>query len=187
MACSERNKSTQVNRYWKKSRKVNAPIILEDLIVKEILSSLEDGDIHKLSVITYPTNEDSILIKRKIRILDHLNNLIEVLREMLTIAPGLTGENITMGPNQYCFTQTFIDWEALHIFYLKSAELRHKTIANLIIVMNHVVTYFDQKVCVSKQKRHVRYKMEKLQACHKAICGIGLLSKFKDGTGATHV
>ena len=30
----------------------------------------------------------------------------------------------------------------LRIFYLKSTELRHETVANLIVVMNHVVTYF---------------------------------------------
>ena len=104
MACSERNKSTQVNRDWKKSRKVNAPIILEDLIVKEILSSLEDGDIHKLSVLIDLTNEDSNCIKRKISILDHPENLTEVLRARLAIDQGLTGKNITTGPNQYRFT-----------------------------------------------------------------------------------
>ena len=32
---------------------------------------------------------------------------------------------------------------------------------NLKIVMNHVVTYFGPKECLSKQKRYLRYKMTK--------------------------
>ena len=85
------------------------------------------------------SNEDSTRIKRKIRILDHPKNLIEVLRAMLAIAEGLTGNNITTGPNQYRFTRTFLDREALLIFDLKSTELRHETVANIILLMNHVV------------------------------------------------
>ena len=51
--------------------------------------------------------------------------------------------------------------EALRIFDLKSAELRHKTGAELILVMNHVVTYFGPKECLSNQKRYICYKMDK--------------------------
>ena len=74
--------------------------------------------------------------------MDHLKKLVEVLRARLAIAQGLTGNNIIMGPNQYRFTRTFLDGEALCIFNLKSTEQRHKTVANLILVMDHVVTYF---------------------------------------------
>ena len=85
-------------------------------------SSLQDGAICELSVRADPSNQDSTCIKRKIRILDHPKNLIQ----------GLTGNNITMGPNRYHFTLTFLDGEALHIFDLKSTEFRHETVANLI-------------------------------------------------------
>ena len=51
--------------------------------------------------------------------------------------------------------------EALRIFYLKSTELRHETVANLTILVNYVVPYFGPKYCLSKQKRYLRYKMEK--------------------------
>ena len=111
----------------------------------EVPSSLEDGKIHKLSVLIDQVNEDSTRIKRKIRILDHSKNLIEVIRAMLTITQGLTDNNITTGPNQYRFTRTFLDGESLRIFDLKSPELRHETVANLIVVMNTVVTYFGPK------------------------------------------
>ena len=96
-------------------------------------------------MLTDTTNEDSTHIKQKIRILDNPKKLIEVLHTSLTIKQGLTGNNITMGTNQYCFTRTFLDGEALRIFDLKSTELRHETVANLIVVMNHVVTYFGPK------------------------------------------
>ena len=128
---------------------------------KEVQLSLEGGAIHELSVLADPANEDSTRIKQKIRILDHPKNLIEVLSAWLAIGQGLTGNNITTGPNQYRFTRNFLNWEALQIFDLKSTELRHKTVANLIIIMNHVVAYFRPKECLSKRKRYLCYKMEK--------------------------
>ena len=100
-ACSEQVKSTRVNRDWTNSRNVTAPTILEDLMEKEVQSSLEEGAISELSVLTDPANEDSTRIKQKIRILDHPKNLIEVLRARLAIGQDLTGNNITTGPNQY--------------------------------------------------------------------------------------
>ena len=161
MARGDQVKSTRVNPDWTKARKVTAPISLEDLMENEVQSSLEDGAIRELSVLTAPANEDSTRIKRKIRILDHPKNLIEVLCARLSIAQGLIGNNITMGPNQYRFTQNFLDEEALRIFELKSTELRHKTVANLIIVMNHVVAYFVPKVCLSKQKCYIQQNGKK--------------------------
>ena len=92
-----------------------------------------------------PTNEDSTRVKQKFRILDHPKNFLEVLRARLAIAQGLTGKSITTGPNQYSFTQTFLDGEALQILDLKSTELRHETVSNLILVIDHIVTYFGPK------------------------------------------
>ena len=37
----------------------------------------------------------------------------------------------------------------------------HETVASLIVVMNHDVTYFGPKECLSKQKRYICYKIEK--------------------------
>ena len=71
-------------------------------------------------------NKDSTKIKQKIRILNHPKKLIKVLRARLAITKGLTGNNITTGPNQYRFTRTFLDGVALRIFDLKSTELRHE-------------------------------------------------------------
>ena len=162
MARSEQGKSTRINRDWTKKRSVIAtPISLEYLMGKEVQSPTQDGDIRELSVLADPTNEQSTKIKRKIRILNHPKNLIEVLCARLAIGKGLIGNNITMGPNQYRFTRTFLDGEALHIFDLKLTELRQETVVNLNLVMNHVVAYFGPKDCLSKQKRYLGYKMEK--------------------------
>ena len=161
MSCSEQSKSTQINRDRTKARKVAAPISIEYLMEKEVQSSLADRAIHELSVLANPENEDSTKIKRKIRILDHPKNLIEVLRARLAIGKGITGNYITMEPNQYRFTRTFLNGEALHIFDLKSTELRHETVDNLTIVTNHIVAFFGPKECLSKQKRYIWYKMEK--------------------------
>ena len=97
---------------------------------------------HKILVRTDPTNEDFTRVKQIISILDHPKNLLEVLRSRLAIAQGLIGNNITTGTNQYRFTQTFLNGEALLVFDLKATELRHETVVNLVLVMDHVVTYF---------------------------------------------
>ena len=51
MASGEQVKSTQVNPDWTKERKVTAPISLEDLMEKEVQSSLEDGAIQNLYIL----------------------------------------------------------------------------------------------------------------------------------------
>ena len=76
---------------------------------KEVQSSSQDGAIRELSVLADPSNEHTTKIKRKIRILDHPKNLIEVLRARLAIKKRLAGNAITTGPNQYSFTRTFLD------------------------------------------------------------------------------
>ena len=72
-------------------------------MVKELHLSLGDGDMRKLSVRKDPINEDSTCVKQKIRILDPPKNLLEVILTRLVIDQGLNGNNITTGPNQYCF------------------------------------------------------------------------------------
>ena len=129
----------------KKRSSTSAPISLEDLMDKEVMSSSQDGAIRELSVLSDPSNEQSTKIKQKIRILDHPKNLIEVLRARLAIEKGLIGNAITTGPNKYRFTRTFLEEEALRIFDLKATEVVQETAANLKIVMNHVVTYFGPK------------------------------------------
>ena len=159
---SEHINSAQPSRDGLQKRSgTSEPISLEDLTEKEVQSSTQDGAIRELSVLADPTNEHSTKIKRKIRILDHPKNLIEVLCARLVIEKGLTANTITTGPNQYRFNRTFLDGEALRILDLKATELVQETVNNLKIVMNHVVTYFGPKECLYKQKRYLRYKMIK--------------------------
>ena len=89
---------------------------------KEVLSSSQDDAIRELSVLADPSNKHITKVKRKIRILDHPKNLIEVLRAQLAIEKGLIGNAITTGPNKYRFTRTFLDREALRIFELKAKQ-----------------------------------------------------------------
>ena len=129
---SEQAKSARNSRDTLKKRSITyAPISLEDLIDKEVLSSSQDGAIPELSVLANPINEHSTKIKRKIRILDHPKNLIEVLRAQLAIEKGLIGIAITTGPNKFRFTRTFLEREALRIFDLMATELVQETAANL--------------------------------------------------------
>ena len=162
MALSEQGKSARLSRDWtKKKAGTAAPISLEDLMEKEVQSSTQDGAICELSVLADLANKQSTKIKRKIRILDHPKNLIKVFCARLAIEKEITGNAITTGHNQYRFTRTFLEGEALRIFDLKLKELCQETVPNLKIVMNHVVTYFGPKECLSKQKRYLYYKMTK--------------------------
>ena len=112
---------------------------------KERPVSLDDAVMRKISVRMDPTNEDLTRVKQRIRILDHPKNLLEVLRARLAIAWGLTGNYIITGPNQYRFKKKFLNGEALRVFGLKATELRKETVANLVLVMDHVVAYFGPK------------------------------------------
>ena len=160
MTSSGREKNPRNDRVWTKPRKVNSPIILEDLMVKELPMSLEYSNMRKFSVRTEPTNEESTCLKQKICILNHLKNLIEVLRARFAITQGLNGKNITTVTNQYPFKRTLLNPEARSIFDLKLTGLRHETISNLILVMDHVVAYFGQKECLSKQNNYTHNKIE---------------------------
>ena len=104
MTCGEQDKSTRVNHYLTKAIKITAPISLKDLMEKEVQFFPEDGAMRELSLLADPKNEDSTKIKRKIRILDHPKNLIEVLCTRLAIEKSITGNNISTGPSQYRFT-----------------------------------------------------------------------------------
>ena len=145
----------------KKRSSTLAPISLEDLMDKEVLSSSQDVDIHDLSVLSDTSNEKSTKINQRIRILEHPKNLIKVIRAQLAIEKVLVGNGITTGPNKFCFTRTFLKGEALRIFNLKETELGQETAANLKTVLNHVVSYFGPNECLSNQKRYLRYKMTK--------------------------
>ena len=92
----------------KKRSSTPAPISLEDLMDKEVLSSSQDGDICDLSVLSDPANEKSTKIKQRICMLDHPKNIIEVLRDRLAIEKDLIGNAITTGPNKFRFTRTFL-------------------------------------------------------------------------------
>ena len=99
MARSEQGKSARLSSDWTKKRSGTLePISIEDLMEKEVQSSTQDGAIRELLVLDDPTNEQSTKIKRKIRILDHPKNLIEVFRARLVIEKGISGNAIITGP-----------------------------------------------------------------------------------------
>ena len=89
---SEQVKSAQPSCDRPKKRSgTSAPISLEDLMEKEVQSSTQDGAIRELSVLADPSSEQLTKIKRKIRILDHPKNLIEVLCARLVIENVISG------------------------------------------------------------------------------------------------
>ena len=120
--------------------------------------------------------------------LDHPKNHIDVLRARPAIALGLTGNNITTGPNQYRFTWILLDGEALIVFNLKPTELCHETVTKPSF-SNESCRYLFWSKIVSLQAEalHLLQNGETLQAHHNKVCGIGLWYKFNDGTDATPI
>ena len=99
---SEQVKSSRSSRGKpKKHSSTIAPISLEDLMDKEVLSSSQDGDICDLSVLSDPSNKKSTQLKQRIRIIEHSKNLIKVLRAQLAIKKGLIGNAITTSLNRF--------------------------------------------------------------------------------------
>ena len=99
----------------------------------------------ELLVRTDPTNEDLTRVKQRIIIIDQPKNFLEVLHARLAISQGLTVNDITTVPNQYRFTETFLNGEALRVFDLKATEFHQEMVVNLVLVMDHAVAYFVPK------------------------------------------
>ena len=75
---NEQAKSSRSSRGdTKKHTSKIAPISLEDLMDKEVLSSSQDGEIRELSVFSDPSNDKSTKIKQRIKILAHPKNLMD--------------------------------------------------------------------------------------------------------------
>ena len=89
----------------KKRSSTSAPIRLEDLMDKEVLSSSQDGTIRELLVLSDPSNEQSTKIKQKIRMLDHPKNLIKVLQARLSNREGSDWQRHYHRPKQVPFHQ----------------------------------------------------------------------------------
>ena len=69
---SEQAKSSQsIRGEAKKHLSTIAPISLEELMDKEMLSSSQDGEIRELSLLSDPSNDKSTKIKQRIKILAH--------------------------------------------------------------------------------------------------------------------
>ena len=118
--------------------------------------------------------------------MDHPKNLIEVLRARLAIEKGLIGNAITIGPNKYRFTRTFLDGEALRIFNLKATELVQETVPNLKNNNEPRCKLFWPKgVSLQAEALLVLKDDQAPQADHEAVCGLGPRPQFKDGSVAT--
>jgi hypothetical protein len=79
MRHSAKQKTPRTDKGWTKARQVTAPISLEDLTVKEQIIDKDDADMRELSVLTDPADPESMRVKRRIKVLAHPKNVLEVL------------------------------------------------------------------------------------------------------------
>ena len=108
---SKKERSSRTGVDWPKSRVV--PISIEDVLEKRDQIHKDSEEMQELTIRMDPTDNTSLRIKRRIKVLDNPNTVLDVLKAREAIKEGLVGKNITAGPNQYCYTRSFLAGEAL--------------------------------------------------------------------------
>ena len=164
MKHSKRESTTRGHKGFSKSPKDNptvknrlGPIIIEDILARAVRMSKSDYVIREMEVRTDPLNEASPRIKRKFRPLDNPSSVLEVLRGILVIKEGVTGNNVTTGPLQYQYWRTCLEGTALSKFNEFAQQVGNETTAHLLLVEKRLVTYFAPREVLSQQVRYIRH------------------------------
>jgi hypothetical protein len=137
------------------------PITIEDILAVEVPFEKEDLSVREMSMRTDPTNESSPTIKRRFRPLDNPTKILEVLQAILIIKAGVTGNNVTTGPNQYAYWRQCLAGEALRKFNEFATNVGNETSNNLVLVEQRLVSGFTTKDILSREARYIRYDMYK--------------------------
>mgnify|MGYP000293913334 CR=1 FL=1 len=166
MKHSVKDKHPRESKGWTRSRKLNTgfrqgPITIEDILEVEVPFEKEDLTIREMSMRTDPTNEASPTIKRRFWPLDNPTKILEVLQAILIIKAGVTGNNVTTGPNQYAYWRQCLAGEALRKFNEFATNVGNETSNNLVIVEQRLVSGFTTKDILSREARYIRYDMYK--------------------------
>ena len=110
---------------------------------------------------TDPTNDSSPIIKRRFKPMDNPTKVLDVLQSILIIKEGVSGNNVTTGPNQYNYWRGCLEGTALRKFNEFSTLVGTETSAHLHEVEQRLVTYFSPREVLSQQTRYIRYSMRK--------------------------
>ena len=167
MKHSKRNETPRDSKGFAKSKKHNlrgfrkGPITIEDILEEEKPFEKEDLNVREMSMRTDPTNAESPTIKRRFRPLDNPTRIIEVLQATVIIKAGVTGNNVTTGPNQYAYWRQCLAGEALRKFNEFATNVGNETSNNLVLVEQRLVSEFTTKDVLSREARHIRYDMYK--------------------------
>ena len=76
------------------------PIMIEEILADSVPFSKHDVTIREMVMRTDPTNDSSPIIKRRFKPMDNPTKVLEVLQGILIIKEGVSGNNVTTGPNQ---------------------------------------------------------------------------------------
>ena len=137
------------------------PIMIEDILADSVKHAKDDTTIREISIRTNPTDASSPIIKRRFKPLDNPKTVLEVLRGLLLIKEGVTGNNVTTGPNTYAYWRTCLAGEALRKFIEFSTAVGTETINHLADVEKRLVKFFAPRKVLSQQVRYMRYDMRK--------------------------
>ena len=71
------------------------------------------------------------------------------------------GNNVTTGPTQYSFVRQFLTGESLCVFNEGITAAGNETAANLMLALNHLVTFNCPREVLSKQTEYLKNKLYK--------------------------
>ena len=134
---------------------------LADIRLKEAPIDKDDTTVRTVSIRLTPADADSITIRRNLKVLDNPSNILDVLKHRKAVEEALQGNDITTGPNQYSFVRQFLSGESLRVFNEGAVNTGNETAANLVIVLNHLVTFNCPREVLSKQTEYLKNKLYK--------------------------
>ena len=141
--------------------KTSAPVTLEDLQRKQPPVDKDSVTTRQVSIRLIPDDDDSTTIRRNVEVLDNPSNILQMLRHRKAVEEAIVGNNITTGPTQYAFVRQFLTGESLRVFNEGAVATGNETTANLIMALNHLVTFNCPREVLSKQTDYMKSKLYK--------------------------
>jgi hypothetical protein len=112
-----------------------------------------------MSTRTDPTNEASSIILLNFEPLNNPKKAIDVLRGILIIKKGVTGNNVTTSPLQCAYCRGCLTGEALRQFTLFGTNAGNET--STANVEDRLVQFFAPQGALSKHHRYMCYTIRK--------------------------
>ena len=151
----------QNNRTNASTASHTGPVTLEDLQRKQAPVNKDNLTTRMVSIRLIPADENSATIKRNVEVLDNPDNILQLLRHRKAMEEAFLGNNITTGPTQFSFVRQFLTGESLRVFNEGATTAGTETTGNLVLALNHLVTFNCPREVLSKQTDYLKTMLAK--------------------------